>query len=479
MGRWITGLGAALVLLALPAVAGASRIVTWNTESRYVDPSKAASGYNHPGAPARPNALRVNVFLPDGYDPDSSRRYPVLYLLHGVGDAYDSWSLPRQGEIREVARGFKGFIVMPEADRGFYTNWWNGGRRGDPGWERYHLDELIPLVERRLPIRRERRWHSIYGFSMGGMGALFYGSQRPGYFGSAGSSQGSISIQRPEFQVGPTFSTFAEQDRDAIFGDPQAQEFYSAGHNPTKLVPNLEHTRLYVAVGDGIPAAGEKPGPGQLVELEVRLQSQDFVAAARRAGKEVTYRPQRGTHDWPSRRRHLAAAIHDFGLFKPVVEAPASWTYRTVAQRGEAWGFEFAFADPPAEVETFALAGDRLSGRGSGRVRIRTPRGCRFTATLPFERTVPTACAAAGGSADDSGSGGGGEPAGDSADDDGGSAAGAGGGDGAQGGGDSAAGDDGTLPLTGLGLGLLIAVAAVIISAGVALRAVVAGARRS
>ena len=125
--------------LAFPASAGAARIVTWTTTSRWVDPSKATSGYNHPGAPARPNALRVNVLLPDGYDERSSRRYPVLYLLHGVGDAYDSWALPGQGEILDVARGFPGFIVMPEADRGFYTNWWNGGRRGDPGWERYHL----------------------------------------------------------------------------------------------------------------------------------------------------------------------------------------------------------------------------------------------------------------------------------------------------------------------------------------------------
>ena len=83
--------------LAFPAGAGAARIVTWTTTSRWVDPSKATSGYNHPGAPARPNALRVNVLLPDGYDERSSRRYPVLYLLHGVGDAYDSWALPGQG----------------------------------------------------------------------------------------------------------------------------------------------------------------------------------------------------------------------------------------------------------------------------------------------------------------------------------------------------------------------------------------------
>ncbi len=382
-------------MIAFPASAGGAEIVTWHTDSRFVDPSKAESGYNHPGVPPRPNALRVNVYLPDGYDPSSPGGYPVLFLLHGVGDAYDSWALPGQGEIMEIADGFDGIIVMPEADRGYYTNWWNGGRRGDPGWERYHLDELIPLVEDRLPIRRGRRWHAIYGFSMGGMGAMFYASQRPGYFGSAGASQGTLSLQRPEFQAEPVFTTFVEQDPEAIFGDPEDQEFYWAGHNPMKLVANLAHTRLYVAVGNGVPADDESPGPGQLTEVEVRVQSEEFVAAAQETGARLTYRPQRGTHDWPSRRRHLAYAIREWGLFESVLETSTTWTYRTVAQFGQMWGFRFRFNAPPEQVNTFSLDRNRLRGRGSGRVEVLTPDGCRFLATLPFERTLAPNCGAA------------------------------------------------------------------------------------
>jgi S-formylglutathione hydrolase FrmB len=393
MRTWTAGLAVALLAIALPVSASGAKIVTWRTDSQFVDPSKDEAGYNHPGRPARPAALRVNVYLPDGYDARSRRGYPVLFLLHGVGDAYDSWALRGQGEIREVADGFRGIIVMPEADRGYYTNWWNGGRRGDPGWERYHLDELIPLVEDRLPIRRGRRWHAIYGFSMGGMGAMFYASQRPGYFGSAGASQGTLSMQRPEFQVEPAFTAFVEQDGESIFGDPQAQEFYWAGHNPTKLVANLAHTRLYVAVGNGVPAEDESPGIGQLSEMEIRLQSADFVRAAREAGIPVTYRPQRGAHDWPSRRRHLAYALRQWGLFRPVGKAPTTWTYRTVARFGQMWRFRFAFAAAPEQINTFSLEGNRLRGRGSGRVSIRASGGCRFVATLPFSRRLPRACA--------------------------------------------------------------------------------------
>jgi S-formylglutathione hydrolase FrmB len=385
-------LAVVVAALAFPAGAGAARIVTWTTTSRWVDPSKATSGYNHPGAPARPNALRVNVVLPDGYDPRGTRRYPVLYLLHGVGDAYDSWSLPGQGEILDVARGFPGFIVMPEADRGFYTNWWNGGRRGDPGWERYHLDELIPLVESRLPILRGRRWHAVHGFSMGGMGAVFYASQRPGYFGSAGASQGLLSLERPEFQQDPVFRAFIEQDRNAIFGDPAAQGFYWAGHNPLKLVENLRSTRLYVAVGDGVPLPGESTGQGQLAEIELRNQADEFVAAARGAGVEVDYRPQQGTHDWPSRRKHLRDAIA-WGFFEPVRESPSSWVYRTVASEGVAWGLRYAFGRAPDAMAVLSREGDVLRVAGaSGTVTISTPDGCRFTAAAPFERRIPSGC---------------------------------------------------------------------------------------
>src|SRR5439155_1658370 len=141
---------------------------------------------------------------------------------------------------------------MPEGDRGWYTNWWSGGARS-PGWERYHLDELIPLIERKFSIRRGRRWHAIAGLSMGGEGAIFYASQRPGYFGSAASFSGVLSVQRPEWPTG--FDTQGENHVD-VYGDPDAQRFYWTGHNPTALVQNLRLTRLFVAVGDGVRAPG-------------------------------------------------------------------------------------------------------------------------------------------------------------------------------------------------------------------------------
>lgn len=389
MRRPAASLLAALSLGVIAAPAAAEqRLVTVAAPSVNVDPSRVAfNGSDHP------RELRANVLLPDGYD--EAREYPVLYLLHGVGDSYSDWARPARGDILDTARGFEGIVVMPEAARGFYTNWWNGGRRGDPGWERYYLDELIPLMEQRFRIRTGRRWHAIAGLSMGGLGSTFLASQVPGYFGASAAFSGFISHQRPE--VAPALSLVGGVSYTDIFGPPEA--FYATGHNPTRLTDNLRFTRLYVTVGDGTPEPGVAGEPAAIVgggalEAGLRPQSEDFVAAARASRADVTYRPRRGVHDWPYWRAHLRDAI-EWGFFAPAAERPSEWTYRTVAGTGDMWGLRFRFQSPPEEVETFTLKDGRLTGAGTGTVSIRTPAGCELTASLPFERDLPRTCTAA------------------------------------------------------------------------------------
>ncbi len=250
------------VLLALVFLVGTGppaladgRLETIDTPSRFVDAAKAS--FNLPaGAEAREGRLRANVWLPDGYD--GRKRFPVLYLLHGHGDAFDSWVNPPQGDLAKTAKDLKAIIVMPEAARGWYVDWWDGGARGSDGraWERYHLDELIPLIERRYRISPDRRDHAIAGLSMGGLGALYYAAQRPGYFGSAASFSGAISIQRAEWPA--AFDTQGEA-HDDVYGDPGANAFFWQGHNPAALLPNLRDTRLFVRVGDGTPDPPGRP----------------------------------------------------------------------------------------------------------------------------------------------------------------------------------------------------------------------------
>jgi S-formylglutathione hydrolase FrmB len=392
--RVLAVVAVALVAAALPASASASRLVTWTTPSRYVDVRTEPFGIPPPGAGPE-KRLHVNVLLPRGYD--GRRRFPVVYLLHGAEERYD-WAANRAlGDVAHVARGLRAVIVMPDSGAvGWNTDWWNGGRRGGPAWERYHLGELIPLVERRLKIRRGRRWHAIGGFSMGGEGAAYYATQRPGYFGSTFTFSAPLSLGRPE-TIGSIDYFLAGYGRshEALFGDPQG--FYLAGHDPRRLAASLRQTRVYVTHGDGTYRSQDELSDGRpsdvgmfAVGVEVGLvpQTLAFLNAARAAGVDVTYRPGRGTHDYAYYGERLRGAIR-WGLFRPVPRRPSSWTYRTVAQRGRMWSLGFAFARPPEEVVTFRVRGRIVSASGSGAVRIRDRCGRAIGARLPFRRALP------------------------------------------------------------------------------------------
>ena len=156
------------------APAHASTLITLDAPSKLVDPGVGDVGFNDG------SALKVNVLLPDGYNP--KRAYPLVMLLHGVGDNYKGWA--EKGSVQQAAAGLQAIVAMPEGGHGFYTNWWNGGARGGPSWESYELDDVLPLVRKRFKIRPERRYHAFMGVSMGGLGASYLGGRLPGYFGT-------------------------------------------------------------------------------------------------------------------------------------------------------------------------------------------------------------------------------------------------------------------------------------------------------
>jgi S-formylglutathione hydrolase FrmB len=379
----VAALAATLLgVAAAPGSASASSLVTWVIDSRYVDVSKAQFNSPPPGDPRQPAALRVNVLLPDGYD--GHRRFPVLFLLHGHGDTYQSWMNPQRGDLTGLAPHFPAIVVMPEAAQGWYTNWWDGGARGSDGkgWENYFLDELLPLVQQRLRILPGRDEHAIAGLSMGGEGAVYLAEQRPDFFGSAASFSGTLSIQRLEWPTG--FGTQGQNYQD-VYGPVNG--FYATAHNPTALVANLRYTRVFVRVGDGL-ALPLYPGEatnyfGAIAEADLSQHAQDFVHAARAAGVNVHFEPTTGIHDWPWWRLAFASALK-WGFFKPVASAPREWSFQTVLQSGRAWNVRYSFAGPPDMVEKFSLSGSMLSGRGDGVVTVRPIGGRPFTARLPF-----------------------------------------------------------------------------------------------
>jgi S-formylglutathione hydrolase FrmB len=389
-------LGAALVVALLSIGLGAapaarasttpSRLVTIRIPARSGE--VPPQWLNYTGGP------RANVLLPAGYDPH--RQYPLLVALHGAGSSYTWWA---QTGLTKLFADLDAIVVMPEGGTGWYTDWWNDGQRGDPSWESYFLDEVLPTVLERYPIRPERQYHAIAGISMGGLGAPYLGGRLPGFFGSVASISGFVDPQWMALLAAPGMGFFSfsvlrgEYDLSPVEGPPNG--FYMAGHNPTNLVTNLAQTRIFVTSGNGDPTRiAPYNVPGSLAEQQIIYpMNKLFHAALTKAGIAHTYLVQAGGHDLPSFANEVRAMLR-WGLFKPVPTNPTSWVNHTVATSGHLWDVSYSFTRPPDRVVELRRDGSTLTiGPAGADVTLLTDGGCVLRTHTPSRVTIPARCA--------------------------------------------------------------------------------------
>jgi hypothetical protein len=138
---------------------------------------------------------KMVVYLPPGYSTD--RKYPVLYLLHGIAGTEHEWTGYCHAHIildNLIADGkaVPMILVMP-----------NGRAQKDDRppentfaaapafavFERDLLDDLIPAVEARYSVQADREHRGIAGLSMGGGQTLNFGLGHPDVFGWIGRSR--------------------------------------------------------------------------------------------------------------------------------------------------------------------------------------------------------------------------------------------------------------------------------------------------
>jgi S-formylglutathione hydrolase FrmB len=134
--------------------------------------------------------LPYNVILPAGYGNDSSkhRRYPVLYLLHGLSGSAGDW-VSERAHLADHAAQYPFIVVVPEGRDGWYTD-----SATVPGekFESYIVAELIPDVDARFRTLPSREGRAVAGLSMGGYGSLKFALKHPELFSFAGSMSGAL-----------------------------------------------------------------------------------------------------------------------------------------------------------------------------------------------------------------------------------------------------------------------------------------------
>jgi enterochelin esterase-like enzyme len=148
-----------------------------------------------------------DLYLPPGYEQDT-RRYPVLYMLHGGGGHRDEWlgyglidvadPAIAEGKLQPM------IIVFPQGDDGYWAN--NAG--GGPRWADYLWRDVVNHIDSAYRTLRSPAARAVGGISMGAWGALSGGFLHPDVFGVIGSHSASLPSDdgfRPVLGTGDEF----------------------------------------------------------------------------------------------------------------------------------------------------------------------------------------------------------------------------------------------------------------------------------
>lgn len=149
------------------------------------------------------------IYTPPEYS--KSKKYPVLYLLHGIGGDEKEWlnggqpqmildNLYADNKIEPM------IVVMPNGramkdDRPIGNVFDSIKVQAFETFEKDLLNDLIPFIEREYPVHRGREQRALAGLSMGGGQSLNFGLGNIGTFAWIGGFSSAPNTKKPELLV--------------------------------------------------------------------------------------------------------------------------------------------------------------------------------------------------------------------------------------------------------------------------------------
>jgi endo-1,4-beta-xylanase len=140
------------------------------------------------------------IYLPPDYETNTTRRYPVIYFMHG--SLVDSKRPIVAGYVARVDAAIRSgvmpptIVVMPQ---GLNQNRWIDSRDGTKPMESVIVKNLIPHIDATYRTIATRQGRAIEGHSMGGFGALHNGFNNPDLFiAVTGNAPGGATLETGE-----------------------------------------------------------------------------------------------------------------------------------------------------------------------------------------------------------------------------------------------------------------------------------------
>ncbi|SKB05488.1 Enterochelin esterase [Prosthecobacter debontii] len=147
---------------------------------------------------------KLNVYTPPDYVPE--KKYPVLYLLHGIGG--DEWEWERGAQVNVIldnliadGKAESMIVVMPNGRAQT-----NDRPTGDvfqhaPAFTVFEhdlLEDVIPTIESRHAVRKDREQRALAGLSMGGGQSLNFGLAHMDTFAWVGGFSSAPNTRKNE-----------------------------------------------------------------------------------------------------------------------------------------------------------------------------------------------------------------------------------------------------------------------------------------
>ena len=133
-----------------------------------------------------------DVYLPPSYTRTTARRYPVVFMLHGINGSNIEWEVRGMDKIMDRLIATKHIeepiVVFPDGSSGWYVNSSAGNYRD------MIVKELLPLVDSAYRTIPDRNHRGISGVSMGGFGSWSIGLEHPELFSSIASHIGALDF---------------------------------------------------------------------------------------------------------------------------------------------------------------------------------------------------------------------------------------------------------------------------------------------
>jgi len=205
--------------------------------------------------------MKYNIVLPAKYE-QTTERFPVLYLLHGLTGNYTNWA--GMG-VPEYARAYNLIVVMADGGNSWYVNWAKSEDGQKNNWEDAIVKDLVGHVDANFRTIAKREGRAINGLSMGGYGGLMLGLRHPDMFCSIGSHSGAVTYAKmaaERFKSGkdapkkagkPASTTpdpkiaiegFSSQVERTLKGQMFASAENAAAYDPFELVVKIPRDQL-------------------------------------------------------------------------------------------------------------------------------------------------------------------------------------------------------------------------------------------